>query len=111
MPRSRARVAAHAWGALSFAARTEELTSFRKALAEHAEELAELLHEENGKPLLEAYAEVMMALGHVQHATARAEAAMATRTATSGVSSLGFHTTALPAASAYAIDPIGVNSG
>ncbi len=29
----------------------------------------------------------------------------------SGVSSLGFHTTALPAASAYAIDPIGVNSG
>ncbi len=32
-------------------------------------------------------------------------------TAISGVSSLGFQTTALPAASAYAIEPIGVNSG
>ena len=32
-------------------------------------------------------------------------------TARSGVNSLGLNTTALPAASAYAIEPIGVNSG
>ena len=38
---ARARVAAQAWGALSFEARGEELTAFRKAIAAHADELAE----------------------------------------------------------------------
>ena len=93
---ARARVAANAWGALSFAARTEELTAFRKALAASADELADLLHRENGKPELEAYVEVMMALSHVQHATARAEEAMAPRKVSSGVlanfrSSVSYH--------------------
>src|SRR5438067_9951115 len=37
--------------------------------------------------------------------------ASASQTPTMGVYSLGLKTTALPAASAYAIDPIGVNSG
>lgn len=82
---ARARVAAKAWGALSFEARGEELTAFRKAIADHADELAELMHAENGKPLLEAYVEVMMALSHVQHAASRAEAAMATKKVSSGV--------------------------
>ena len=82
---ARARVAAKAWGALSFEARGEELTAFRKAIAAHADELAELMHAENGKPLLEAYVEVMMALSHVQHAASRAEAAMAGKKVSSGV--------------------------
>ena len=76
---ARARVAAERWGALSFEARGEELTAFRKALAAHADDIADLLHRENGKPELEALTEVMMALGHIQHATACAEAAMAPR--------------------------------
>ena len=82
---ARARIAAKAWGALSFEARGEELTAFRKAIAAHADELAELMHAENGKPLLEAYVEVMMALSHVQHAASRAEAAMAGKKVSSGV--------------------------
>jgi acyl-CoA reductase-like NAD-dependent aldehyde dehydrogenase len=82
---ARARVAAETWSTRSFEARAEELTAFRKAIAAHADELAELLHQENGKPLLEAYTEVMMALGHVQHATARAEAAMAPRRVGAGM--------------------------
>jgi aldehyde dehydrogenase (NAD+) len=82
---ARARVAAERWGALSFAARGEELTAFRKALAAHADEIADLLHRENGKPELEALTEVMMALGHVRHATACAEAAMAPRKVSSGL--------------------------
>src|SRR5690242_18567907 len=65
---ARARVAAQVWSTRSHEARREELIAFRKAFAAHADELAELLHRENGKPLLEAYVEVMMALGHVQHA-------------------------------------------
>jgi acyl-CoA reductase-like NAD-dependent aldehyde dehydrogenase len=82
---ARARVAAERWGALSFEARGEELTAFRKALAAHADELADLLHRENGKPEIEALTEVMMALSHVQHAAACAESAMASRRVSSGV--------------------------
>ncbi|HEU4734523.1 MAG TPA: aldehyde dehydrogenase family protein [Kofleriaceae bacterium] len=82
---ARARAAADRWGALSFAARGEELVAFRKALAAHADELADLLHRENGKPEIEALVEVMMAIGHVQHATACAEAAMAPRRVSAGL--------------------------
>src|SRR5215510_196686 len=82
---ARARVAAERWGALSFAARREELTAFRKAIAAHADEIALLMHRENGKPELEALTEVMMALGHIRHATACAEGAMAPRRVSSGV--------------------------
>ncbi len=82
---ARARVAAATWSERSFAARAEELAAFRKALAAHADELADLLHRENGKPELEAYVEIMMALSHLQHAAARAQEAMAPRKVSSGM--------------------------
>ncbi|MBS1120751.1 MAG: Aldehyde Dehydrogenase [Deltaproteobacteria bacterium] len=82
---ARARVAAQSWSTRSFAARAEELTTFRKALAAQADEIADLLHRENGKPELEALVEVMMALGHLQHGAARAEAALAPRRVSSGM--------------------------
>ncbi|MGE3544125.1 MAG: aldehyde dehydrogenase family protein, partial [Kofleriaceae bacterium] len=81
----RARVAAERWAALSFDARTKELTAFRKALAANVDELAELMHRENGKPLLEAYQELILAIGHVQHAMTRAEPAMAPRRVSAGL--------------------------
>ncbi|MEO8702348.1 MAG: aldehyde dehydrogenase family protein [Kofleriaceae bacterium] len=82
---ARARVAAQTWSTRSFAARSEELVAFRKAIAAHADELAELIHRENGKPILEAYTEVLMALGHVQHAATRAEHAMASKRVSAGM--------------------------
>ncbi|HEX3762424.1 MAG TPA: aldehyde dehydrogenase family protein [Kofleriaceae bacterium] len=82
---ARARVAAAPWAALSFEARREQLTALRKALAAQADALADLLHRENGKPELEALTEVMMALSHIQHATACAEAAMAPRRVSAGI--------------------------
>jgi acyl-CoA reductase-like NAD-dependent aldehyde dehydrogenase len=82
---ARARIAAERWSVLSFEARREELAAFRKALAAHADELADLLHRENGKPEIEALTEVMMALSHVQHAAGCAEQAMAPRRVSSGV--------------------------
>ncbi len=82
---ARARIAAQQWSTRSFEARAEELTAFRKALAAHSDELVDLLRRENGKPELEALVEVMMALGHVQHATARAEHAMAPRKVSAGM--------------------------
>ena len=93
---ARARVAANNWSTRSFAARHEELTAFRKALAANADELADLLHRENGKPMLEAYTEVLAALNHVQHAASRAEAAMASRRVSAGIlanfrATIGYH--------------------
>ena len=82
---ARARNAAAVWSTRSFAARTEELVAFRRALASSVNDIADLLHRENGKPELEALVEVMMALGHVQHATAIAEKAMAPRKVSSGM--------------------------
>ncbi len=82
---TRARACAAIWSTRSFAARTEELVAFRKAIANEADGLAELLHKENGKPLLEAYSELMLVLGHVQHAASCAEKAMAPRKVSSGL--------------------------
>ncbi len=82
---ARARVAATAWGSRSFAARNEELIAFRRAIAAHADELAELMHRENGKPLGEALTEVLQTLGHIQHATAHAEKALEPRRVSSGL--------------------------
>ncbi|HEY5950601.1 MAG TPA: aldehyde dehydrogenase family protein [Kofleriaceae bacterium] len=82
---ARARAAAAVWSTRSFAAREEELVAFRKAIAASVDEVASILHRENGKPELEAYTEVMMALGHVQHAAARAEKAMEPRKVGTGM--------------------------
>jgi acyl-CoA reductase-like NAD-dependent aldehyde dehydrogenase len=82
---ARARVASQVWGALSFAERAQQLTVFRTAIAAHTDELAELLRRENGKPEIEALTEIAMALGHVQHATSCAEAAMAPRRVAAGL--------------------------
>jgi aldehyde dehydrogenase (NAD+) len=82
---ARARVAAETWSTRSFAARNEELDAFRHALANAADAIADILHRENGKPELEALTEVMMSLGHLKHAVARAETAMAPKKVSAGL--------------------------
>lgn len=81
----RAREAAAQWGALSHAERANELAAWRHALAERADELADLIHQENGKPRLDALLEVMMALSHLSHAAGRARKALAPRRVSPGV--------------------------
>jgi acyl-CoA reductase-like NAD-dependent aldehyde dehydrogenase len=73
---ARARVASASWGALSFAERESELMRWRRALAEAAEEMADLISRENGKPYLDAMVEVFMALSHLDHAARRAARAL-----------------------------------
>jgi len=82
---ARARIAFTQWSALPIGDRVGELIRFRKALAAASDELAELIHRENGKPRLEALTEVFMALGHVDHAAKRAEAAIAPRRVSAGL--------------------------
>ena len=59
---ARARIACAPWGAMTFAQRAEALSDFRRAIAQAADELAELLSAENGKPLAESYVELISTL-------------------------------------------------
>ncbi len=81
----RARVAADEWAALTHDQRCEELVSWRRALASNAEELADLIHRETGKPLVDAMTEVFASLGHLHHASLRASKALKSRTVPSGL--------------------------
>jgi acyl-CoA reductase-like NAD-dependent aldehyde dehydrogenase len=65
--------------------RCEELISWRRALACHAEELADLIHRETGKPRVDAMSEVFASLGHLHHAALRAPKALKARTVPSGL--------------------------
>ena len=82
---ARARAAAAEWSALSYGDREAELARFRAGLAEAADELADLIHRENGKPKLDAIVEVYMALSHLQHAAHRAEKALKPHKVSSGL--------------------------
>ena len=82
---ARARTAAASWSQRSFRERHDELVRWRRALADHVEELAELVHRENGKTRLEATSEIFMALAHLDHAGARAEKALASERVSGGL--------------------------
>ncbi|MEZ4399701.1 MAG: aldehyde dehydrogenase family protein [Kofleriaceae bacterium] len=82
---AKARTAAASWGALTYAEREVELTRWRRALADAADDLADLIHRENGKSKLEALIEVMMALSHLDHAARRAAKALAPEKVGTGV--------------------------
>lgn len=82
---ARAREAAREWGALSFDARRRELDRWRHALASRADDLADLIHRENGKPMVDAMVEVALALSHLAHAANRAEKALASRRVNTGI--------------------------
>jgi acyl-CoA reductase-like NAD-dependent aldehyde dehydrogenase len=82
---ARARTASAQWAALSHEDRGTELGRFRRAIAESCDELAELIHRENGKPRLDALVEVFMALSHLDHAIKRAAHATGPRKVASGL--------------------------
>ncbi len=81
----RARQAAAQWSALGFAERRAALDAFRRALAARADELADLIHRENGKPRLDGLMEVLLALTHLAHASARAEKVLAPQRVSAGI--------------------------
>ena len=62
---SRAREAAVWWADLGFEGRRSRLGAWRRALARRAEELAELVHRENGKPKADAVLEIMLTIEHL----------------------------------------------
>lgn len=67
-----ARKAAQTWGALSFAERKKHLLRWVSHLLAHSGELSELIHRENGKPVDDAYLEVVLAVEHIVWAAKQA---------------------------------------
>jgi acyl-CoA reductase-like NAD-dependent aldehyde dehydrogenase len=75
----RARAAATWWGALGFAERRRRLLAVRGTIARRAGELTELVHAENGKPVYDAYIELVMGLDHLTFAATRAKQVLGRR--------------------------------
>ena len=67
-----ARPAAQWWAGLGFKERARRLRQWRGWLVNHSNELAELVHEENGKPVDDAIIEISVAVEHLDWAATHA---------------------------------------
>ena len=75
----RARVAAAWWAGLGFAGRRTCLLQFRSILANRISEIAELLHRECGKPMIDGVMETTAVLAHVGWAARNARRVLGRR--------------------------------
>jgi acyl-CoA reductase-like NAD-dependent aldehyde dehydrogenase len=76
---SRAREAARWWSGLDYAERRRRLAGFRRVVAQRIDELCDLVHRENGKPVADAFLETMLALHHVAWASRNARRVLGPR--------------------------------
>jgi acyl-CoA reductase-like NAD-dependent aldehyde dehydrogenase len=74
-----ARAAAGPWWDLGFDGRAARLRAWRREIARGGEELAALIHAENGKPVEDGRTEVLAALGHLTFALDNAERVLGRR--------------------------------
>jgi len=69
---ARARRAAAWWAGLGFDGREQRLRAFKGQLARGCDELCELVRRENGKPLEDAFVEVLVTVDHLDWAARKA---------------------------------------
>jgi succinate-semialdehyde dehydrogenase/glutarate-semialdehyde dehydrogenase len=69
---ARARPAAAWWAGLGFDGRRQRLLAFKAQLARRSDELCELVRRENGKPLADAFIEVLVTVEHLHWAANKA---------------------------------------
>lgn len=74
-----ARASAGPWWDLGFDGRAERLRAWRREIARGGEELAALIHAENGKPVDDGRAEVLAILGHLSFVLDNAERVLGRR--------------------------------
>ena len=74
---ARARVAASVWRDLGIDGRRKALLRWNSYLVNHAEELCELIHIENGKTTEDAFLELVLAVEHTDWAAKNAKKALA----------------------------------
>jgi acyl-CoA reductase-like NAD-dependent aldehyde dehydrogenase len=81
----RARAAAAFWQGLGWDGRRQRLTAWKALLARETEELAALVHRENGKPLADARMEITLAVDHIAWAAKHARKVLGPRRVPSGL--------------------------
>ena len=81
----RARAAAEQWAALGFDGRRQRLAAWRGYLARRMNELADLVHRENGKPHGDAILEITLAIDHLAWAGAHARKTLGPRRVKAGM--------------------------
>src|SRR6478609_9456885 len=81
----RARPAAAQWAALGFDGRRQRLASWRGYLARRMNELADLVHRENGKPHGDAILEITLAIDHLAWAGGHAAKTLGPRRVKAGM--------------------------
>ncbi len=75
----RARRAAPWWAGLGADGRRRRLKAFKAMIVQRSDELCELIHQENGKPLVDALVEVILVADHLDWAARRAGKVLARR--------------------------------
>jgi acyl-CoA reductase-like NAD-dependent aldehyde dehydrogenase len=80
-----ARAAAATWGALDFAQRRRHLLAWCGVMARRQAELVELMHRENGKPVDDAFLEVLLTLDHLYWAARNAQRVLRPRRVSPGM--------------------------
>ncbi|MHB1711043.1 MAG: aldehyde dehydrogenase family protein, partial [Acidimicrobiales bacterium] len=84
----RARIASEWWRSIGYDGRSHHLNLFKGELARRMHELADLVHEENGKPHADAILEVILALDHIAWAASHARKVLGPRSVFPGLLAL-----------------------
>ncbi len=75
----RARAASEWWQSIGFEGRAQHLAAYKGELARRMDELADLIHRENGKPHADAVLEVTLVIDHLSWAAGHARRVLAPR--------------------------------
>ena len=81
----RARIASLWWADLGWAERRKRILAFKSILARRAEELAALVHAENGKPTDDAVLEILLSIEHTHWAATHAKRVLGRRRVAPGL--------------------------
>ncbi|MEO5654255.1 MAG: aldehyde dehydrogenase family protein [Marmoricola sp.] len=82
---ARAKVAGAWWSALSFEERAERLSAWKGVVTRRIAQLADVVHQETGKPHSDATLEAALALDHIAWVTKHAEKTLKRRKRSSGL--------------------------
>ncbi len=84
----RAAAAASWWRSIDFGGRRQRLLAFRSEIARGIDELAALMHRENGKPVADAVLELTLAIDHLAWAAGHARRVLGPRSVFPGLLAL-----------------------
>ncbi len=82
---ARARTAAVWWGGLSFAERADRLLTWKSVITRRMAQLADVVHQETGKPHSDAQLEIVLAIDHINWAAKHAKKVLGSKRVNPGL--------------------------